>query len=224
MKDLPRYAIYFTPPSGSPLERFGAETIGYDAYTGAVLPPNDSSPVTGEPRRYGFHATLKAPMRLRADADEASLLAAVRAFARPRSAVSVGLLDVSLIGSFVALTPSHVTSGLLLLAAECVATFDAFREPLSADDRARRVTKNLGERQMALLDRWGYPYVFDEFRFHMTLTGSLTHDERDGWRERLSTAYAPMRHQAVIVDALSLLRQDDPESSFRVVERIPLQG
>ena len=70
MADYPRYAIYYTPAPGSDLDRFGAQLLGYDAFTGVDLPFPDSilqmSPdwhdLTRDPRKYGFHATLKAPL------------------------------------------------------------------------------------------------------------------------------------------------------------------
>ena len=66
----PRYAVYFVPAADSALYRFGSAVLQYDCYTGAaVLPPielrnqaDDWRNATEEPRRYGFHATLKAPM------------------------------------------------------------------------------------------------------------------------------------------------------------------
>ena len=70
MADSPRYAIYYAPAPGSGLDRFGATLLGYDAFTGKDLPfPEDILQVapdwrglTGDPRKYGFHATLKAPL------------------------------------------------------------------------------------------------------------------------------------------------------------------
>ena len=38
MTGFPHYAIYFTAGSDSALSRFGAELLGYDAYTGDELP------------------------------------------------------------------------------------------------------------------------------------------------------------------------------------------
>ena len=78
----PRYAIYFTPPPGSDLHRFGSAVLGYDCVTGAKLtPPADIAVdaeewrrLTEEPRRYGFHATLKAPFRLAPGTTEAGLI------------------------------------------------------------------------------------------------------------------------------------------------------
>src|SRR5262249_12768926 len=70
--DEPRYAIYFVPPADSALYRSGAGFLGYDCYPGKRLrQPQDTgltasewAQLTREPRRYGFHATLKAPFRL----------------------------------------------------------------------------------------------------------------------------------------------------------------
>ena len=77
MADYPRYAIYYAPAPGSGLDRFGAALLGYDAFTGKDLPfPEDilqAAPdwrgLTGDPRKYGFHATLKAPLSLGARQD-----------------------------------------------------------------------------------------------------------------------------------------------------------
>src|SRR5438876_2656869 len=70
MATFPRYAIYYVAAPGTDLDRFGTQLLGYDAYSGADLPfPNDiirMAPnwrdMTKDPRKYGFHATLKAPM------------------------------------------------------------------------------------------------------------------------------------------------------------------
>ena len=68
----PRYAIYYAPSVDDPLWRFGSQCIGYDALTGAdsevpqtaAIPRQDWLAWTQEPRRYGFHGTLKAPFHL----------------------------------------------------------------------------------------------------------------------------------------------------------------
>lgn len=223
-----RYAIYFIPPHSSPLERFGCSVIGSSAYSGARCHPlrasgiaaEELATITEEPRRYGFHATLKAPMRLSPAFSEADLLRELRGFCAPRAPVVIGRLEVALFGGFIALRPSSPSPALDLLAAECVASFDHFREPMGPEEQARRAA-GLSPRQIALLDRWGYPYVFDEFRFHMTLTGRLPVERRQAWLERLGQAFGGLGRETVIVDALCLLRQDAPDSPFRVVERIP---
>jgi putative phosphonate metabolism protein len=225
-----RYALYFTPAQGSALARFGAAAIGYDAATGdevplLSMPGSDSYSVTAEPRRYGFHATLKAPFRLAPHRTVDQLSEALETFASETPSITIGRLVPQVIGSFIALVPVAPTPDLALLAAECVAAFDGFRGPLTPEDRQKRLAAGLGPRHRALLDRWGYPYVFDTFRFHMTLTGPLNGvDERAAWLEALTNAFADLASESVLLDGLSLMRQDDPNARFRLVARFALTG
>ncbi|MFK5600159.1 DUF1045 domain-containing protein [Methylobacterium sp. HMF5984] len=213
-----RYALYVTPEPGSALAAFGEAVLGdahlpgWDAAARAAL-----AVVTAAPRVYGFHATLKAPMRLAAGRTEGDLLAACAALAQPRAPLAVGPLAVTLLGDFVALVPTAPPPGLGLLAAECVAALDPFRAGLTPAERARRQPERLDARRRALLDRWGYPHVFEAFRFHMTLTGRLAGDARETWRARLAAACPPT---ALTIDAITLLRQDGA-APFRILRRIP---
>ncbi len=179
--------------------------------------------LTRAPRPYGFHATLKAPFALADPRGEAELRAACADFAARPRAVPVIEPVVSLVGGFVALVPADVPEALTRLAAECVETFDAFRAPLTASDRARRNPAALSARQVAHLDRWGYPYVFDEFRFHMTLTGRLPPDRQAPVLAMLRARFAALDCGRCAVDRLVLLRQE-AGASFRVVEAWTLRG
>ena len=81
MVNFPRYAIYYAAPRGSALDRFGADLLGYDAWSGDDLQfpnglPLDWRELTSDPRKYGFHATLKAPFALAPGKSETELLAA----------------------------------------------------------------------------------------------------------------------------------------------------
>jgi putative phosphonate metabolism protein len=230
MPDPTRYCLYFTPPQGGALDRFGSGVIGYDAYSGAAVEP---LPLPGanparrdaamqDPRRYGFHATLKAPFRLRADLTREGLLGELSAYAARTPPVAVGPLAVRAIGRFLALVPAAPNRDLDLRAAEIVAAFDPFRAPMTDEERARRMSTSLSPRQTALLDRWGYPHVFEEFRFHMTLTGPLTPDLQERWLPALQHLARDL--EPVTIDALTVLEQADPASRFRVVERVPLSG
>jgi uncharacterized protein DUF1045 len=110
------------------------------------------------------------------------------------------------------------------LAGACVTAFNDFRAPLSPQDRERRLASRLSPRQVELLERWGYPYVFSEFRFHMTLTGRLPPHEQARWQAALAAAFAPLAPAPVDIDAVSLVRQDDRGAAFRVIARRPLQA
>lgn len=227
----PRYAIYFIPARASPLYRFGAAVLGYDAYTGDAIPRSGLggvdeqalSAITAEARRYGFHATLKAPFRLAEGCTPEVLAAAIGALAASRGGTRIGRLEPLLLGPFLALVPTAPLPALELLAAECVESFDPFRAPLEAVDRDRRHRAGLTSRQSALLERWGYPYVFDQFRFHLTLTGPIPPAERESWLRRLSSAFEVADPPGATIDSLTLVRED-ADARFRVVESFALRG
>lgn len=232
MADSTRYAIYYAPASGSALDRFGAHLLGYDAYCGEDLPfPDDlalSLPdwrkLTGDPRKYGFHATLKAPISLAAGRSEAELLAACAAFAETRRPVPGITPTVNAISDFVAIVPVEPSAELEALAADCVREFDCFRAPLTAEDRARRNPTKLTPRQCDYLDRWGYPYVMEEFRFHMTLTGRLAAERREPVVAMLRERFAALKTAPLAIDRIALFRQDSASARFKIIGQWPLRA
>ncbi|MDH3032541.1 DUF1045 domain-containing protein [Methylobacterium fujisawaense] len=219
-----RYALYCLPAPGSRLEAFGRSVLGTDPVSGAAVPHpeglSDLAAVTAGARIYGFHATLKAPLRLAAGTTEADLVAATRDLAAAHPPVAVGPLRVAALGPFLALVPEAPPPELGLFAAECVAALDPFRAPLTEAERAKRRPERLDPRGRALLARWGYPYVFEAFRFHMTLTDALPEAEREAWHRRLSEAYAAAGPEPLVIDAVCLLTQDG-SGPFRLLARLP---
>ncbi|WP_336486988.1 DUF1045 domain-containing protein [Methylobacterium nigriterrae] len=219
MSSTVRYALYFTPAPGSALARFGAGVLGDGPPPDCVVAAGAAlAAVTAEPRTYGFHATLKAPMRLAAGIGEDALVRACAALTEHRRPLPAGRLQVALLGSFVALVPEAPVPDVDLFAAECVAALDVLRAPLTEAERARRRPDRLDPRGRALLDRWGYPHVFEAFRFHMTLTGSLAAEERELWLARMARAYDA--EASVVIDAVTVMRQEGGEP-FRILQRIP---
>jgi putative phosphonate metabolism protein len=225
MASFPRYAIYHASPQGSDLDRFGAQHLGCDAWTGEDLPFPEAvlravpgwHELTADPRTYGFHATLKAPMALADGKTEAGLLAACADFARTWRFAPVIKPVVQSISGFIAVVPGEPSPDLQELAAACVRAFDGFRAPLTAEDRARRNPSKLTERQRDYLDRWGYPYVMDEFRFHMTLTGRLDTTRREPILAMLQDRFAALRLEQITIDRIALFRQTDAASRFRII-------
>lgn len=225
-----RYAIYFMPSPATELWRFGSSVIGYDAETGReVLPPGrhafhapGAERDTAEPRRYGFHATLKAPFALAPGISEATLVDKAKAFAAQRESFTVPPLRVATIERFIALVPAAANAKLDSLAAECVRAFEPMRAALSEADVARRMAATLTPRQIAHLECWGYPYVFEDFRFHMTLTGPLEAKPRARLLDALRSLYAPVA-EPLTVDAIIVARQADRDSRFAVLARFPFR-
>ena len=227
MQNSPRYAVYFMPQVDSGLWRFGSQVIGYNATDPlrSVLAPDDPFAVAREagafadPARYGFHATLKAPFELAAGITEDGLLRAARAFAASAIPFPLGRLRVARLRHFLALVPVSPPPALEALAARCVEEFDSFRAPLSAADRARRLQSPLPATELANLDRWGYPYVFEQFNFHMTLTGPLPAGQIEVIEAQLSAIYRPVDDD-VLLDGIAIFKQPDRASRFCVVERM----
>jgi putative phosphonate metabolism protein len=178
--------------------------------------------ITRDPRKYGFHATLKAPMALADGKSEAELLAACEAFARAPRPIPVIKPVVNEIGDFIAVVPSQRSAELEQLAADAVSAFDGFRAPLTPADRARRRPEQLTPRQRDHLDRWGYPYVMEEFRFHMTLTGQLPAERREAVLAELRQRFAAIELATLAIDAIAVFRQQDAKSQFRIVQRYEL--
>jgi putative phosphonate metabolism protein len=231
MTAYPRYAIYYTPKPGSDLDRFGAHLLGYDAFSGSALPFSngieriipDWRDLTRDPRKYGFHATLKAPFSLADGKTASELAAACETFANIPRPVPVIKPVVNSISGFIAVVPADASAELGRLAADCVSVFDCFRAPLAPEDRARRNPSRLTPSQRNHLDRWGYPYVMEDFRFHMTLTGRLDAERRETILAVLRKRFDALHHTTLAIDRFSLSRQNDVDSRFRIVQDYVLE-
>jgi putative phosphonate metabolism protein len=218
-----RFAIYYAPAVESPLWRRAAQWLGRDAADGAPahadiagIAPAQRQAITRSARRYGFHATLKAPMRLAAGRTAGQLVEALEAFARDSPPVEIGRLRLALLGGFLALVPELQSAKLSDFAATCVTAFEPFRAPLSPAERDRRIRGGkLGARQVALLERHGYPYVMEDFMFHMTLTDRLDPALQDAVMAAASAWFGHLLAEPIMLDRLALFRQEEPDGDFR---------
>lgn len=229
-RPLMRYAIYAAPSPDTPLHRTGSALLGYDAVRGIPVPfPDDPvfqsdrwRTLTEAARRYGFHATLKAPFEPAAGVTEATVITEVERLADRLAATTAGPLQISTRRGFIALRPApDADDRLRHLAQTCVEALDHVRAPLSAADRARRLAAPLTARQIAQLDRWGYPYVGQDFEFHMTLSDTIAAPERDDLAARLHDR-CPELTAELPIDALVVFRQPMRSAPFTVAARIAL--
>ncbi|HYZ24391.1 MAG TPA: DUF1045 domain-containing protein, partial [Rhodopila sp.] len=180
--------------------------------------------VTAEPRLYGFHATLKPPMRLRPGTDWASFVAAVRAMAARLAPFELPPLAVSDVFGFLALRETVPSVALQALADACVEQLDPFRAPPGEDEIARRRKANLTAEQDAMLVRWGYPYVFRTWFFHMTLTRRLSPAEKSVFMPAAEAWFAPALVERRVVRDICLFTQAAPGAAFTLAERVRLGG
>jgi hypothetical protein len=172
---------------------------------------------------YGFHATLKAPFALATSVVSTRLGEDVASLATTLSQVSIGHLKVASIGPIIALVPVAASAQLEEFAACIVRTLDPLRAPLTAEDRARRRPETLSPRQIKYLDQWGYPYVFDEFSFHMTLTGPLPDAKRREAESALRGLYQPYDQHVDITD-ICIFFQPNRAAGFALIDRIRISG
>ncbi len=209
-----RYAIYFAPARDSELWR----------RAGAWLAQPDLQPLTVSARRYGFHATLKAPMTLSDGCDCTALQRALAEFAHDRPPLALPGLAPRLIDGFLALTAEPQPEALTKFAAEVVREFDDFRDQLTIEDRTRRLRTPLTDRQIELLDQYGYPYVLEQFQFHMTLTDRLPEDLRVAMRERAAAWFAEVLTKPVHLDRLVLFTEPARGAAFERLKPDHLLG
>jgi putative phosphonate metabolism protein len=225
METFPRYAIYYVAAPDTDLDRFGAQLLGYDAFSGEDLPFPDGitqmapdwRDLTQDPRKYGFHATLKAPLTLAQGKTETGLVAACEAFTNTPRPIPVIRPVVDSISGFIAVVAAEPTDDLERLAADSTREFDSFRAPLTPEDRARRNPSALTPSQCDHLNRWGYPYVMEDFRFHMTLTGRLEAERRRSVLTMLRDRFSRINLETLAIDRIALLRQESIDSRFRII-------
>jgi putative phosphonate metabolism protein len=219
-----RYALYWTPDPG-PLAAAGAAWLGWDPDAGATVAqpavpglPGPLDAMTATPRKYGLHATIKPPFALAAGTDAVALDAATAALCARLAPVVLPGLTVAAIGPWVVLVPEGDTGALDAMAAAVVEGLDAFRAPPGAAEIARRNPEGLTPRQRALLDRWGYPHVMEEFRFHVTLAGPLPAAEVAPVQAAAAAHFAPLLPRPFVVAGLTLLGEGT-DGRFRVLRR-----
>lgn len=201
---LERFAIYYAPPADDMLC-----FLANGWYNRPELKPH-----TASARRYGFHATIKAPFALAEGRTRAELEAAVATFASTHPRITIDALTVRAIGGgFVALVPEVQAQSLTGFAGDCVVAFERFRAPLTAAGRTLRMA-GLTPWQTELLDRYGYPYVMDQFQFHMTLTDKLPKDMVDKTVEDAKAWFAPFTGRPHHLDRLVILHEPEPGAPF----------
>ncbi|MEM1314294.1 MAG: DUF1045 domain-containing protein [Pseudomonadota bacterium] len=231
MTGFVRYAVYYAPPAGSALWRFGSDWLGRDAEADAPAPqpeveglPGPLAEITAAPRRYGFHATLKPPFALAEGTEAAGLMAAAEALAARTAAFEAPALRLAAGRRFASLRLSAPCAAMTDLAAECVAALDGFRAPAGEAELARRRKAGLSAAQEAHLTRWGYPYVMDQFDFHLTLSGPLGAEALAQVAAALAPRVAPLCQAPLPVREIAVYGDPGGGAPFALVRRLPLSG
>ncbi len=213
-----RYSIYWTPEPGSDLAAFGERWFGGAAESFGLVPELALRAVES-PARYGLHATLKAPFRLREGMGAKDLQRALDAFCATRRGPSGDALVPAMFQGYLGLVLNRRTADIDWLAAECVTHFDRFRAPLDEAGRDKRAHATLSRHEQSFLETFGYPYVLSAFLFHVSLAGPLAVPDLKEVAAALEPHLAPFMAAPVRIGSLSLLGEPEGGGVFELVSR-----
>ena len=222
-----RIALYYAPETHDPLHQRASTWLGRDAVSGAEIPQPaiagvDIAEVTADARGYGFHATLKPPFRVQGDIQAA--LQAAQDFAARTAAFALPPLQITDLDGFLALREAAPCPALHALADGAVAALDPHRAPATEAEITRRKPDKLSPRQREYLASWGYPYVFAEWRFHMTLTRRLTPAEKSIILPVVTDALGDAPAISRTVTDICIFAQAAQGAPFTILERLKLRG
>jgi hypothetical protein len=221
-----RVAVYYAPEASDPLWTAGTTWLGRDPESRAVLnqPPGIGTELTAEAAGYGLHGTLKPPMRLAPGRSFVDFVSAVADLACSLNAFAMPPLSVQILQGFLAIRETAPSPDLQALSDVTVATLDPFRASLSATELEKRRRHGLRAAEEAMLARWGYPYVFQRWQFHLTLSRRLTEAEAAALRPVAEAYFAPALNARRLCRSLALFTQEAPGAPFRLAERLPFGG
>lgn len=214
-----RYGVFYTPIGAFAMA--GAQWLGWDLQTAQPVGEPDLS-IVKRPQKYGFHGTIKPPFRLADDRAQSDLQNTFAALCSGLKSVSLATLSPTTIGNFVALVPTGEVDALATLAGRVVSELDPYRAPATDTEIARRRKSKLTAAQDAHLLKWGYPYVFDQFKFHMTLSGHLTQEQQNAVQGHAKSVFTPVIPFPFVIDALSLVGER-LDGKFELIQRHTLE-
>ncbi|MHC0506064.1 DUF1045 domain-containing protein [Achromobacter aegrifaciens] len=225
-----RYALYLAPTG--PWREHGSRWLGRCADTGLALPPRPGQNAearnwTEAPRHYGLHATLKPPFRLNPGASPEQVDAAARQLAAGGTPFSLELECQPLRGFLAWRIAASDTQGrvrIQALAEAAVRDLDPLRAPPTPEETARRQPQSLSPAQQTMLARWGYPYVFDTYVFHITLTGKLQGEALSQAQAEIAAFADPLRGQPMTVPGVSVYVQPAPGADFVAARHYGFDG
>jgi hypothetical protein len=228
--DSYRYAVYF---SGEPLGdfwRLGSQWLGRCATGLPVdnlpsilgLDPQVHQRMTTHPKRYGWHATLKAPFSLREEISFNDLDESMQKLANDLQIFQLPSLVVQKMKIFLALAPIESTQCCNVLkatASKCVTDLHPLTRPLNEGEIAYRRSAGLNALEETMMLKWGYPFVHELFEFHFTLSNGLDQYEEEEVKSLMDAAFNWFPDQSnVTFDRISLFVEDEKGNDFRLMK------
>ena len=223
-KNYKRYAIYYVPSENSELDLFGKCWLGWDPYKGVETTKSDLSKLPSfkkfsslvlTPKQYGFHGTIKAPFRLKNEYTYNDLENKVREISKQIHSFYFDQLIIKKLGNFIGLIPTNNLK-INAVSNKFVEELDYLRDELSESEIKKRKPHKLTSNQKQMLFKWGYPYVFDEFKFHLTLTSKLNVVEIDDVLRSLQNILKQVNLNKISFNNICIFGQKSDEKFYFV--------
>ena len=219
-----RYAIYYIP-SNDLLYKLGSSWLGWDTILGqpASQPEINSTinikKITETPRKYGLHATIKAPFRINDGLSTLELAQKLQILCLSLKPIEFSL-EISELNDFFALTPNVKNTEIRELHTKVVCGLDEFRAPPTKDELIKRRRNQLTSEQDQNLIKWGYPYIFRDFYFHITLTGKIPKNLKNTVTDEIRKFFEPVLQRIFLMSELALVGEGH-DGNFHVICQTP---
>ena len=236
MTNYKRVAIYFLPKKNSSLENFGKNLLGRDINKKKKISLtrrqkyfinrgftyfDELKDYCEEPAKYGFHATLKAPFRLKRNVKTKNFYDVISHIAAQHSRFKIKGLKIVYSKKFTLITSRKPNKLLINLENDLVKHLDTFRAELNKTDIKKRIPDSLTIKQNKYLKEWGYPFVFDQFKFHMTLMNQNNNKLSNKQKLELEKLIYKISNNVIEFNEISLLGENK-NGHFEEIKRFKL--
>ena len=229
MTNFSRYAVYFSPPEADYLSKFLAGWFGWNAHNGQNVPYHilenlnyDLSDITKEQYRYGFHGTLKPPFSLVDTKNLNDLKLALVELSKSIKKFEIPSISLKVLNGFVAIVSTTENRPIMALAKKCVEELDLFREVESVERIQRRRSRTFSKSEEYNLKRWGYPYVMDNFQFHLTMSGRLKPEVLKNVIEVLNSELQGVLNKPLPIGEICLFGENASNGNFQIIQKFSL--
>ena len=236
MTNYKRVAIYFLPKKNSSLENFGKNLLGRDINKKKKISLtrrqkyfinrgftyfDELKDYFEQPAKYGFHATLKAPFRLKRNVKTKNFYDVISHIAAQHSRFKIKGLKIVYSKKFTFITSRKPNKLLRNLENDLVKHLDTFRAELNKTEIKKRIPDSLTFKQNKYLKEWGYPFVFDQFKFHMTLMNQNNNKLSNKQKLELEKLIYKISNNVIEFNEISLLGENK-NGHFEEIKRFKL--
>jgi hypothetical protein len=236
MTNYKRVAIYFLPKKNSSLENFGKNLLGRDINKKKKISLtrrqkyfinrgftyfDELKDYCEQPAKYGFHATLKAPFRLKRNVKTKNFYDVISHIAAQHSRFKIKGLKIVYSKKFTFITSRKPNKLLINLESDLVKHLDTFRAELNKTEIKKRIPDSLTFKQNKYLKEWGYPFVFDQFKFHMTLMNQNNNKLSNKQKLELEKLIYKISNNVIEFNEISLLGENK-NGHFEEIKRFKL--